>query len=340
MRIIASIILSSTGLLLAQQPSAEAPQNVTNLSNHAPVKQDQPKRDHEAPQFNFSYILGPGDQISIRVVDLEEVTDKPVAVDLNGYIRLTMIGRIKVSGLTIAQLEADLAKRLEVYLLHPDVSVSIVEFRSQPVPVIGAVKAPGVQQVQGRKTLLELLSLAGGLDTTAGPTLKITRRLEWGRIPLAGATDDPTGQFSVAELSLKSILEASNPEENILIRPYDVISVPRAETIYVIGQVQKSGGFVLNDREKVTVLQALSMAGGLDRVAQAQNARILRRQPGAATRTEIAVDLTRILSGKLPDVPMESEDILFVPNSLPKRAAIRALETAVQIGTGVVIFRR
>jgi polysaccharide export outer membrane protein len=123
-------------------------------------------------------------------------------------------------------------------------------------------------------------------------------------------------------------------------KPYDIISVPRAETIYVIGQVQKSGGFVLNDREEVTVLQALSMAGGLDRTAQPQHARILRRQPGASTRTEIAVDLTRILNGKVPDVPMESEDILFVPNSLPKKAAIRALETAVQIGTGVAIFRR
>jgi polysaccharide export outer membrane protein len=97
---------------------------------------------------------------------------------------------------------------------------------------------------------------------------------------------------------------------------------------------------VLNDREKVTVLQVLSMAGGLDRTAQAQNARILRRKTDASARTEIAVDLNRILSGKVADLPMESDDILFVPNSVPKRAAIRALETAVQMGTGVVIFRR
>jgi polysaccharide export outer membrane protein len=340
MKIMVIVVLSFTGLLLAQQPSAEAPQNVTAVSSRTPEKQSQPARDQDLPQVNSSYILGPGDQISFRVVDLEEITDKPISVDLIGYVRLPMVGRIKVAGLTIAQLEAGLAKQLEVYLLHPDVSVSIVEFRSQPVPVIGAVKTPGVQQVQGRKTLLEVLSLAGGLDTTAGSTLKITRRVEWGRIPLAGATDDPTGQFSVAEVSVKSIMEARNPEENILVKPYDVISVPRAETIYVIGQVLKSGGFVLNDREKVTVLQALSMAGGLDRMAQAQNARILRRQEGDSNRTEIAVDLTRILSGKVPDVPMESEDILFVPNSLPKRAAIRALETAVQMGTGIVIFRR
>jgi polysaccharide export outer membrane protein len=337
---IASIMLSFTGLLLAQQPSAESRRNVAPISNEAPEKQDQPRRDQEVPQINSSYILGPGDQVSVRVVDLEEITDEPIAVDLSGYIRLAMIGRIKASGLTISQLEAALAKRLEVYLLRPDVSVSIVDFRSQPVPVIGAVKTPGVQQVQGRKTLLEVLSLAGGLDTTAGSTLKITRRLEWGRIPLTGAGDDPTGQFSVAEVNLKSILEAKNPDENILMKPYDVVSVPRAEIIYAIGQVQKPGGFVLNDREKVTVLQVLSMAGGLDRTAQAQNARILRRKSDASARTEIAVDLNRILSGKVADLPMESDDILFVPNSVPKRAAIRALETAVQMGTGVVIFRR
>src|SRR5207248_2064666 len=120
----------------------------------------------------------------------------------------------------------------------------------------------------------EMLSLAGGLDTTAGPTLKITRHLDRGRIPLPNAKDDPTGQFSVAEVSVKSILDARNPAENILVQPNDVISIPRADTIYVLGQVQKAGGFVLNDREDVTALQALSMAGGLDRASKPKDAKI------------------------------------------------------------------
>jgi polysaccharide export outer membrane protein len=216
----------------------------------------------------------------------------------------------------------------------------VTEFRSQPVSVIGAVRNPGVQQVQGQKTLLEMLSLAGGLDNaTAGSTLKITRRLEWGPIPLPSAINDPTNQFSIAQVSVKSLLEASKPEENIPVKPYDVISVPRGETVYVIGEVLKAGGFLLNDSEQVTVLQALSMAGGLDKMAQPQHARILRRVPGPSSRTEIAVDLNKILNGKTTDVRMQAEDILFVPNSVPKRAALRAIEAAIQTGTGLIIFR-
>jgi polysaccharide export outer membrane protein len=251
-----------------------------------------------------------------------------------------VVGRVRVAGLTISQVEAELGNRLKSYVLRPDVSVAVAEFHSQPVSVIGSVRTPGVQQVQGRKTLVEMLSLAGGLDPTAGTTLKITRRLEQGRIPLAGASDDPTGQFSVAEVSLKSIFEAKNPEENILVKPNDVISVPRAETIYVIGQVKKAGGFVLNDREKVTVLQALAMAGDLDSTARPQEAKILRRVPDGSSRAEIAVDLRSIREGKAQDVPMQSDDILFVPSSASKKAGIRALEAAIQMGTGMVIWRR
>jgi polysaccharide biosynthesis/export protein len=283
------------------------------------------------------YVLGPGDQITIRVVDIEEINDKPVAVDLTGHIRLPIVGTIAVSGLTVAQLQAELMRRFSTYVLRPDVSISIAEFRSQPVSVIGAVKNSGVLQVQGRKTIIEMLSLAGGLDATAGSTVEITRRLEWGRIPLQNAADDPTGQFSVAQISLKSLLAAKNPQQNILIKPQDVISVPRAETVYVMGQVQKPGGFPLDSHEEVTVLQALSMAGGLDRAAQARRAKILR-VAGNSSRTEVAVDLQKILDGKSSDIAMQPNDILFVPNSMPKKAAIRALEAAVEIGTGVVIW--
>jgi polysaccharide biosynthesis/export protein len=292
------------------------------------------------PSAEANYILGPGDQISIHVVNFQEIPRTPMPVDLTGWIPLPLVGRVQVSGLTTSQVAAELSRRLEEYLLHPDVSVSVVEFRSQPVSVLGAVRNPGVQQVQGRKTLVEVLSVAGGLDQNAGSTLKITRRLEWGRIPLASAKDDPTGEFSIAEISLKSILAATNPEENILVQPHDVVSVPRADTVYVIGQVQKAGGFVLSDHEKVTVLQALSMAGGLDRVAQPQSSKLLRRVPDDPSRVEVPVDLKKILAGKIPDIQMQPDDILFVPNSLPKRASVRALEAAVQMATGLVIWRR
>jgi polysaccharide export outer membrane protein len=322
----------------AQQPTSQSLSNPLTSSAGKPVLKAQGATPGKR-EIASGYILGPGDQIAVRVVNFEEINDKPIAIDLSGCIHIPMVGQIPVSGLTIEQVGSEIAKRLETYVIHPDVSVSVAEFRSQPVSVIGAVKNPGVQQVQGQKSLVEMLSLAGGLDSaTAGSTLNITRRLEWGPIPLPSATNDSTKQFSVAQVSIKSLLEAKHPEENILVRPYDVISVPRGETVYVIGEVLKAGGFILNDGEQITVLKALSMAGGADRMAQPQHARILRRIPGDSSRTEIAVNLNKILDGKTADVRMQAEDILFVPNSIPKRAAVRALEAAIQTGTGLAIF--
>jgi polysaccharide export outer membrane protein len=124
------------------------------------------------------------------------------------------------------------------------------------------------------------------------------------------------------------------------VQPDDVISVPRAETIYVIGQVKKAGGFVLNDRESVTVLQALAMAGDLDSTARPQDSKLLRSLHEGTSRTEIAIDLKKIREGKSPDVPMQPDDILFVPNSVSKKAGIRAMEAAIQMATGIVIWRR
>ncbi len=292
------------------------------------------------PQTEPGYVLGPNDQISIHVVSCEEINDKPIPVDLSGMVHLPLVGSLKASGSTIQQLQAEITDRLRQYLLHPDVSVSVVEFRSQPVSVVGAVKAPGVQQVQGRKTLLEMLSLVGGLDPSAGPTLKITRQSQWGSIPLPNVKQNATKQFSVAEVNLKSLIQATHPEENIFVKPHDVISVPRAEMVYVIGEVQKAGGYVLNDIDQITVLQALSMAGGLSQTARGQEVRILRRTPGSVERREIPVNVNKMLNGQNPDVRMQPEDILFIPNNVPKRAMIRALEAGVQIGSGIAIWRR
>jgi polysaccharide export outer membrane protein len=337
------IVLLLRGVVFAaQQPPASLQPNSLPVSPRRLDAQSQapPERDRSNTDTYPDYVLGPGDQITVSVVDGEEFNGKPLQIDMSGYVRLPVVGRIRMSGLTVPQVETELANRLKTYLLKPDVSVSIVEFRSQPVSVIGAVKNPGVQQVQGRKKLIEMLSVAGGLDTTAGPMLKITRLLEWGRIPLATATVDPTGRFSLAEVSLKSLIEAKKPEENILVKPYDVISVPRAEMVYVIGQVTRAGGFVLNDRETLTALQALSLAGGLERTARPQHARILRSSAGEESRSEIPVNLKKILDGRTPDIPMQPDDILFVPTNVPQKAALRALEAAVQAGTGIVIWRR
>ena len=291
-------------------------------------------------QLRTNYVLGPDDQITIQVLDAEEISNKPVRITMTGNLRVPTIGTIKAAGLTVEQLEAEITSRLKQYIHDPEVVVSVAEFRSQPVSVFGAVRTPGVHQLQGRKDLIEILSLAGGLAEDAGYSVKITRDIQWGRIPLSNAQDDATGKFSVAEVSLKAMTDATNPAENITICPHDVISVPRAEMIYVTGQVHKPGGYVLRDRETLSVLKALSLAGGLDRTASPQNARILRPSSSHSNRNEIAVDLKKILIGKSDDVPLQAEDILFIPENVSKRAAVRAMEAALQIGTGVVIYRR
>lgn len=287
-----------------------------------------------------NYVLGPEDQITIRVLDAEEIDNKAVRVDFSGFIRLPMVGRIKAGGLSVDQLETELVRELKKYIREPQVAVSITEFRSQPVSVLGAVRNPGVHQVQGRKTLMEMIALAGGIDPEAGHSIKITRRKEFGPIPLKSAAVDETGEYTVADVNLGSILEARNPAENIEIKPNDVISVPRGQLVYVMGQVKMPGGFVLRQRETLSALQALALAQGLDASAKPQDARILRTVEGAAQRTEIFVDLRKILQGKSGDVPLLPNDVLFIPNNVPKSAMLRGLESAIQIGTGVAIYRR
>lgn len=304
---------------------------------------DQPPKsvpsDSDVPS---QYTLGPGDQIMVKVLDLDEMSsDKaaPISIDSRGNITLPLVGRVKVSGLTPEQLEEQIEARLKKYLKEPDVTVSLVEMRSQPVSVLGAVQQPGVHQLQGKKTLFEVLSLAGGLKTEAGYSVNITRQLEWGRIPLATAHDDPTGKFSVASVSVKAIMEAKNPGENIVVKPNDVISVPRGELVYVVGAVHRAGGFVLGEHETISTLQALSLAEGLDRGAAPDRAKILRSIPGSDKRSEIPVALKQIMAGKSGDVPMRADDILFVPVSGPKNATMRGIEAAIQLGTGLAIYR-
>jgi polysaccharide biosynthesis/export protein len=285
------------------------------------------------PADAAEYVLGPEDQIVIHAPNAPEINDKNVRLDLRGDINMPTVGRVHAAGMTPRQLEDELVKRLKVYLEEPEVAIDVMEFKSQPVSVIGEVATPGVQQVEGRKTLIEILSQAGGVrEADAGPTVKITRRIERGPIPLAGAATDASGMYSTVEIALKPLLEARTPEKNIVILPYDTISIPKAEIVYVMGEVGKPGAVPLNDAHSMTVLQAVSNSGGVLRTAM-NTARILRPVDGGARRTEIAVDMKRILRGQADDVTLEPGDILFVPSSASKRATARAIEMAVSMGT-------
>jgi polysaccharide export outer membrane protein len=292
-----------------------------------------------ASQVRSTYVLGPDDQLEISGPELTEVANKPVRIDGDGDIQVPLAGRVHVSGLTIQQTEQELNKVLSTYIRRPQVVVNVAEVRSQPVSVLGAVNTPGVHQVQGHKTLLEMLALAGGIRSDAGYSVRITRQVEWGCIPLPKTELDGSGRFSVAELNLKKIMEAKNPEENIQIFPHDVISVPKAEMVYVIGEVRRSGGFVLGEHQTISVLQALSLAEGLNGAADTRHARILRLKREADQREELAVDVKDVLNGKKPDIALRGDDILFIPGSTGKKAALRAIEAAIQTGSGMAIWR-
>jgi polysaccharide export outer membrane protein len=269
---------------------------------------------------NSGYVLGPDDQIVIHAIDSPEISDKPFLIGMNGNVTLPLIGRVEAGDLTVEQLETALNTRLKKYVLDPQVSVTVVEFRSQPVSVFGAVTKPGVVQLRGRKTLYEVLSMAGGPTGTAGSTLTVTRRRENGEIPLAGATTDPTGQFSTAELNVQEILDGKNPTANIEIRPNDTISVSEASAnmIYVVGDVEHGGAFTLGGRQRLSVLRALSLAGGLGRTARPDKARIIRGAPAGSKPQEIAVNVKQIFNGKAEDIVLLPQDVLVIPTSSRK----------------------
>lgn len=303
-----------------------------------------PEAAHPNPkcidQARSTYLLGPDDQLEISGPELTDSgADKRDRIDSDGDLQAPLVGRIHVAGLTVQQAEEALDKALSTYIREPQVVLNVVEVRSQPVSILGAVNTPGVHQVQGHKTLMEMLASAGGIRPDAGYSVRITRELEWGCIPLPGAKLDPSGQFSVAEVNLKEIMEAKDPAENIQIFPHDVISVPKAEMVYVVGDVKRSGGFVLGERQSISVLQAISLAEGLNGTADAKHAKILRLNRDKDQREELPVDVKALLKGKKQDVSLQGDDILFIPASTGKKAALRAVEAAVQTGTGLAIWR-
>ena len=324
-----TLVIAVLSLLLVVRAAGQTP---------SPTAANQSKSKCE-PQIRSTYLLGPDDLLEISGPELTEAGGKRSRIDGDGNVEVPLVGRVHVAGLTVEQTEEKLNKLLKAYIRDPQVAINVAEVHSQPVSVLGAVNTPGVHQVQGQKTLLEMLALAGGIRSDAGYSVRITRQAEWGCIPLSNAKPDPSGKFSVAELNLKKIMEAKSPEENIQIFPHDVISVPKADMVYVIGEVRRSGGFVLGEHQTISVLQALSMAEGLNNGADTRHAKILRLKKEAVQREELPVDVKDVLTGKKPDLPMQGDDILFIPGSTGKKAALRALEAAVQTGTGLAIWR-
>ena len=221
-----------------------------------------------------NYILGAEDTISVRVFAADDIPDRPAQIGNDGTVTLPMVGRVHAAGLTIDQLQGTLVTAYKKYFKDPQVTVQVTDSRSQPVSVAGNVAIPGVVQLRGNRNLMEVISQAGGLRADAGDSVLITRNLSEGTIPVAGAFTDPTGKFSVAHMNIRKVMSRfKNPELNIQIKPHDVITIPRARMIYVLGNVNRPGGYVMTDNETVFLSQAIALAGGWN-----QTAALKRRQ--------------------------------------------------------------
>ena len=199
-----------------------------------------------------------------------------------------------------------------------------------------------MHQLSGPKSLIEVISEAGGLKSEAGPRVIVTRQIERGPLPIPGASLDDSGKYSTASISLDQLMASKIPAENIAVQPNDVISIPRGDVVYVVGSVQRPGGFPLQSHETISLLQAVSLAQGLKSEASAGGAKILRQPAGVSSGKpeEIPIDVKKIFAGKAPDVALRANDILFIPSSSAKTGGRRAIDAIVQVATGMAVYAR
>lgn len=308
--------------------------------------------------------IGPDDLLNITVFEAPEM-NTTVRVSVGGDISMQLLGEVYAAGLTPPELESVLQALLRrTYMRDPHVGVMIQELQSHAVSVVGAVKTPGVFQIRGPKSLLEILSMAQGLADDAGDTAFIVHAgaqldTDIPSSPLMktgiavsthpsheilmhadeSASVAPNRNPKVENINLKKLLESSDSSSNVLVHPGDVVKIARAGIVYVVGEVNKPGGFVLQNNESISILQALALAQGTTHTSAVGETRIIRTDLTTGKRTEVAVNLGKIFSGKRPDVMLEPKDVVFVPNSAAKSVFYRSSEMALQTAAGVAIYK-
>jgi polysaccharide export outer membrane protein len=261
------------------------------------------------------YKLGIEDRVTVVVFGAETFSGE-FTVDQSGAIALPLLGPVSAADHTARELEDELETRLrETYMRDPHVTVSVLEMRSHGVSVLGAVNAPGVHQVAGRATLLDVLAKAEGLSETAGNRITITR---------------PAGEN--LEIDLSQLLWRETTDANVEVRAGDIVHVHSASLVYVMGEVNNPGGFTMPLGEEMTVLQALAMAQGKTSLASDWNSVIVRTAPDGS-QSEIPVDVGKVLDGELAPPVMQASDVLYVPRNGTKAAAIGVANAFVRVFT-------
>jgi polysaccharide export outer membrane protein len=267
--------------------------------------------------------LSAGDLLDVKVLGTTDPDFSPkLRVDEQGAIALPYAGAVRVAGRTAedAALLIEATFRDKDILKDPHVSVTVLEYATQGVTVLGEVKNPGVYPLLGTHGLLDLISAAGGVTPTAGKGVTITHR------------EDPTHP-EVVNIETKP---GSMSAFSVDVRPGDTIVVSHAGIVYVLGEVGKPGGFLIENSDRLTVLQAISLAQGTSRTASADKAKLIRKT--ANGREEVPVPLKKILADKAPDQMLADGDILFVPSSGPKNA-LRDVESILPSAAGAAIYR-
>jgi polysaccharide biosynthesis/export protein len=272
-----------------------------------------------AARFSQDYLLGPGDIIEVTVFGIEDLKTKALTIDSEGKISLPFINSVQLMGLTPREAEVKVSTLYEASVMkNPQVSVTVKEYHSQFVNVLGAVLKPGTYQLTRRAFLVDALAMAGGLLADKSEYKAYVHRASMQ--PASGeSTTATSADKGTTEIDLVQLLEKGNISLNVPIYAGDVVSVPeRIERFfYVLGDVNKGGAFEIKKGEHITLSRALASAGGLMHTAKSTKAAILRPNPDGTTK-QIPVDIKKLLRGKLTDMDIVQSDVIFVPGSTTK----------------------
>jgi polysaccharide export outer membrane protein len=273
------------------------------------------------PALPISY----GDLIEVTVFESPELSAS-LRVNQAGEVVLILGGAVHVKGLTAAEAGAAIAARLKQaqILLDPHVNVMIVEYQSQGVTVTGEVRTPGVYPILTNRTVMDMIALAGGLNENAGKVASVFHR------------GDPDHVRQVA-LDVSVQTPQSVAETGLELEPGDTISVSRSGVIYVVGDVGRPGGFLVEHNDRLSVLQALSLAQGANQTASLGKSELIRKTDSG--RLLYKLDLKKILAGSASDLLLADGDILYVPVSYKKVYTLRGIEALIGVGTQAAIYK-
>ncbi len=299
------------------------------------------------PAATEDYVISPDDELDIEVLDVAELS-RSYRVSPGGMLTVPLLAQpIRAAGKTPLQLAQSIAGQLREagMVSHPQVTVQVKASRLHSVAIAGAVKKPQMYQILGKTTLLDALAQAEGLADDAGNAAIITRgeisaaRLGGDARPGQGDGDARLDPGTI-RVDLKRLMEQGDATLNYDLYPGDRVTVQRAGIVYVVGAVNRAGGFVLkNDREQMTVLKALALAEFVKSTAATKKTVIIRGNPKTAGGAqEIPIELDKMLKGHAKDRVLLANDILFIPDSTSKRAIHRAGEAAAQAAS-LLVYR-